>query len=101
MNNFTTNPTKEETAAPSKQSWQLFENYINFDRFDHLSVFKEHDTHYVCNDFEQHSLASSSALEPQSLNHEINAKNADDFIRNYAQSYFEIKVHSGGFYDQI
>ena len=25
----------------------------------------------------------------------------EQFIQNYKQSYFEVKIHSGGFYDQI
>jgi len=62
---------------------------LNFDLFDKDSVFTEcQDTHFICNDFEQHSLISSHPLQLP-----INSK---DELR---QSHFEIKIHSGGYYD--
>lgn len=64
---------------------------LNFDIFDRESVFTEcMDTHFITNDFDQHSLISSSPLV-------IPASSLDDL----KQSYFEIKIHSGGYYDQI
>ena len=62
---------------------------LNLDIFDRDSVFTEvNDTHFITNDFEQHSLISSSPLI-------LPASSLDD----EKQSYFEVKIHSGGFYD--
>lgn len=63
---------------------------INLDIFDKDTIFTEcNDTHFISNDFEQHSIISSSPLE---LSHDP---------EDPKQSYFEIKVHCGGYYDQV
>jgi len=64
---------------------------LNFDLFDRENVFTEcHDTHFISNDFDQHSLISSHPLELP-----VGSKDGN------RQSYFEILIHSGGYYDQV
>ena len=69
----------------------LFENanfehqtLLNLDLYDVDSIFTEcNNTHFISNDFDQHSFISKHPLEFRS------------------QSYFEIKINSGGYYDQV
>ena len=57
---------------------------LNLELYDTESIFTEcNNTHFISNDFEQHSFISKYPLEFRS------------------QSYFEIKIHSGGYYDQF
>jgi hypothetical protein len=73
-----------------------FTTVIDLDIYDQ-NVFTEHNaTHFLTNDFEQHSVLSST---PLSIGIKVNPSDPSEYMQNYTQSYFEIKIHCGGFYD--
>jgi len=105
---------QKKAAAPSSsgnalsQNWQLaqftLKSFLNFDIFDRQAIVVEGDTHFINNECDSvHALICSSPLEvvDQVQLKCANLKNSKEVFDCYRQSYFEVKVHSSGFYDQV
>lgn len=95
-------------SSTSSQNAQLaqftMKSFLNFDIYDSQAVAVEGETHFINSESDSvHALICSSPLEvvDEMQLKCANLKNAKDVFDCYRQSYFEIKIHSSGFFDQV